>query len=94
MVDNDIDISWPLENGTKMIVTRQAGDVYIIRDMISGRELTLSWKQGIGSECARLLFNGEDIETEEFMGYVGLMDDVTEELGEDGVGTVSMENRW
>jgi hypothetical protein len=91
----DTDIHWPLDDGVQLRVTRLAGDIYDIEDVNSDRKLRLSWKYGIGSELARLLFDGEDIETEEYMAYVGLMDEVAELLGEGGVGTVTLErNIW
>ena len=88
MADNGIDISWPLDEQVEIKVTRYAGDIYDIEDTESGMKLRLSWNHNTGTGRARLLFNGKDIETEEYMAYVGLMDEVTELLGEAGVGTV------
>lgn len=89
------DIGWPLENGVQLRVTREEADaVYVIEDTESDRKLTLSWKQD-GTDCSRLLFDGQDIETEEFIGYVGLMDEVDDLLEGKDVNTVTLErNRW
>jgi hypothetical protein len=89
-----VDIGWPLEDGVQITITRKAGDIFFIQDVNSDRELTLSW-DGTSPNVSRLLFNGQDIETEEFIGYVGLMDEVVELLGSKGVGTVTLErNHW
>jgi hypothetical protein len=89
------DIGWPLDEGVQLRVTCEPDAVYVIEDTESDRKLTLSWNYNTGTGWARLLFDGQDIETEEYMAYVGLMDEVTELLGEDGVGTVTLErNSW
>ncbi len=89
--DKELDIIWPIDEDEVTIkVTRQAGDVYVISDVNSDRQLTLSWNHGIGNDPSRLLFNGQDIETEDYMGYLGLIDTVVEALGPKGVGTVLM----
>ena len=90
----DIDITWPLDEGVQLRVTREPCGTYIIEDVDSDRQLTLSWKRD-GTDWSRLLFDGHDIETEEYMAYVGLMDEVVELLGDKGVGTVTLErNVW
>lgn len=86
----ELDIWWPLDDEVTIKVTRQAGNVFIIRDINSDRQLRLSWNHNPVTGWARLLFDGQDIETEEYMAYVGLMDTVTEMLGPNGVGTVIM----
>jgi len=87
--DNELDIEWPIdEDDVTIKVTRQLGGTYVIKDVNSDRQLTMSWKHGTSSDQSRLLFNGKDIETEDFMGYLGLMDTVVEALGDKGVGTV------
>jgi hypothetical protein len=85
--DSELDIHWPLDDEVRIRVTRQAGEVYVIEDMDQDRQLTLSWNHD-GTDLSRLLFDGQDIETEEYMAYVGLMDQVVETLGSKGVGTV------
>ena len=93
-MDMPPDIHWPLENGVQLRVTRKAGEIYVIEDVESDRQLVLSWKHD-GTDLSRLLFDGQDIEVEEFMGFVGLMDEVVELLGENGAGTVTLErNHW
>jgi hypothetical protein len=89
-----LDIEWPLDDKVKIEVTCLAGDIFDIKDLNSDRKLRLSWKHGIGSEPARLLFDGEDIETEDYMAYIGLMDDVVERLGTEGVGTVVLDEEF
>ena len=82
------DIIWPIdEDEVDLKVTLKADDTFVIQDVNSDRQLTLSWSHVTG-EWSRLLFDGHDIETEEYMGYVGLMDTVIEALGDKGVGTV------
>ncbi len=84
-----LDILWPIdEDDVTIKVTRLAGDIFDIEDVNSDRKLRLSWMHGITTEYDRLLFNGQDIDTEDFMGYLGLMDTVVEALGDKGVGTV------
>jgi hypothetical protein len=83
-----LDILWPIdEDEVDLKVTRKAGDIYVIQDVNSDRTLTLSWSH-VATEPSRLLFDGHDIDTEDFMGYLGLMDTVVEALGDKGVGTV------
>jgi hypothetical protein len=89
-----LNIEWPLDGKTKIRVTRKAGDIFHIEDLGSDRELTLSWNHDTGTELARLLFDGQDIETESYMAYVGLMDEVVEQLGENGVGTVILDEEF
>lgn len=89
-----MDIEWPLDGSVKVKVTRLAGDIFDIEDVNSDRKLRLSWNHGIGGEWSRLLFDGEDIETESYMGYVGLMDEVVERLGDKGVGTVILDEEF
>ena len=38
-----------------------------------------------------MLFDGEDIETEDYMAYLGLMDEVVDRLQPTGVGTVILD---
>jgi len=88
-----LDIHWPLDEGVQLKVTRETDAVYVIEDTESDRKLTLSWRHD-GTDLSRLLFDGQDIETEEFMGYVGLMDEV-DDLLDDNAGTVTLErNIW
>ncbi|HWI67100.1 MAG TPA: hypothetical protein VNS88_01755 [Nitrospiraceae bacterium] len=83
------DIEWPLDGAVKITVTRLAGNIYRIMDINSDRELTIKY-----NDQGRLLFNGHDIETEEYMAYVGLMDEVVERLGAVGVGTVTLDEEF
>jgi len=88
-----LDILWPIdEEDVTIKVTRQPDEVFVIRDVNSGRQLTLSWKHD-GTDVSRLLFDGQDIDTEDFYGYLGLMDDVVEALGDNGVGTVLIDDK-
>jgi hypothetical protein len=87
----DLDIYWPLDDEIKIRVTRKAGDIFHIEDVNSDRKLTLSWSHVTG-EQSRLLFDGHDIETEDYMAYIGLMDQVVETLGDKGVGTVIIDD--
>jgi hypothetical protein len=92
--DSELDILWPIDEDIVAIrVTRKAGDIFVIQDVNSGRQLTLSWMYGITTEYDRLLFDGQNIETEDFMGYLGLMDTVVEALGSKGVGTVLIDDK-
>jgi hypothetical protein len=90
----NIDIEWPLDGNVKLSVERKAGDIFVIKDLGSDRELTLSWNHQIGTGWSRLLFDGQDIETESYMGYVGLMDSVVEQLGDKGVGIVILDEEF
>lgn len=83
------DIEWPLDGKTKINVTRMAGNIFRICDLGSDRELTIKY-----NDQGRLLFDGHDIETEDYMGYVGLMDEVVERLGDKGVGTVTLDEEF
>lgn len=83
------DIEWPLDEDVKLRVTRLAGNIYLIQDLDSDRELVLKY-----NDQGRLLFDGHDIETESFMGYVGLIDTVVDLLGEDKIGTVTLDKEF
>jgi len=90
--EHELDILWPIdEEDVTIKVTRRAGDIFVIQDVNSDRQLTLSW-DGTSPGVSRLLFNGHDIDTEDFMGYVGLMDTVVDALGSKGVGTVLLDD--
>jgi hypothetical protein len=89
-----LDIEWPLDGKTKIKVTRKYGDIFHIEDLGSDRELTLSWNTNTGGGWSRLLFDGQDIETESYMAYVGLMDAVIEQLGDKDVGTVILNEEF
>ena len=91
MVDKELDIEWPLDENVKLRVTRLSGDIYDLEDFNSDRKLRLSWEHGIGDEGSRMLFDGEDIETEDYMAYLGLMDEVVDRLQPTGVGTVILD---
>ena len=85
-----VDIEWILDDKVKLRVTRLAGDIYDIEDFNSDRKLRLSWRD-TGVEELRLLFDGEDIETEDYMAYLGLMDEVVERLQPTGIGTIILD---
>lgn len=83
------DIEWPLDGAVKITVTRMPGNIFRICDINSARELTIKY-----NDQGRMLFDGHDIETEDFMAYVGLMDSVVEELGESKIGTVTLDEEF
>lgn len=71
-----IDIEWILTS--PLLVTRRSDlEVYIVEltdnGDITGRAVTITW-----SPDGRMLFDGQDIETEDFMGYVSLMDEIAD----------------
>jgi hypothetical protein len=83
------DPSWILDNGVRISVTRVREQEYHIKDRDSERECTITFNND------RMLFNGEDIETEEFMAFIGLIDEVMEQLGGNAPGlTIDLENKW
>lgn len=87
----DNDPGWILDNGTRMTVTRINDSDFHIKDRDSKRECMISWT----ADGSRMLFNGANLEREDFMSFVGLMDDVTEHLGSSMPGfTVDLENDW
>lgn len=84
------DIEWPLEGKVKIKVTRIAGNIYHIESLDKPRKCLMIKYNDQG----RLLFDGHDIETESYMSYVGLMDEVVEQLGSVGVGTVTLDKEF
>lgn len=62
-----MDIGWILTD--KIRVTKQARS-YLIES------LSTPYRNNVSITFSRMLFNGEDIETEDFMAYVGLLDQV------------------
>lgn len=68
----EADVSWMLEEAIE--VTKH-GDSFVIKELTGHhRECTMYF-----NEHGRLLFNGVDIETEDFMAFVGLMDQVNDD---------------
>lgn len=90
-----MDIHWILEEAIE--VTKDGGE-YHIRELLDhihdddgtvegcpgcfARTCTISWAPSGMGGWARMLFDGEDIETEDFMAYVGLLDQVDEGVTE------------
>jgi hypothetical protein len=72
MLDNT-NIEWILED--KLRVTKQPDAHYLVESLTTPyrANITISY-----SPEGRMLFNGEDIDTEDFMGYVGLIDEVND----------------
>jgi hypothetical protein len=69
-----VDIDWILLD--KLRVTRDVkSKTYLVESLTTPLRpnVTISF-----SPTGRYLFNGEDIETEDFMGYVGLLDEVND----------------
>jgi hypothetical protein len=67
-----MDIDWILTAAIKVTKTGTDDDpVYVIeeRGVQKPRECIIRYQDG------RMLFNGEDIKTEDFMAYVGLLDE-------------------
>lgn len=69
------DYGWLL---TSELLSKRVSDLEIyfaeLRDgKVTGRDATITWDPD-----GRMLFDGEDIETEDFMAYTGLADDVAE----------------
>ena len=85
MSNPTIDISWVLEEGTIMTVTKLHDGNYRVKEVYGNRAVTLSY-----TNTGRLFFDGQDIETEEFMGFVGLIDEVDEVP----LRVVYLENNW
>lgn len=66
-----VDIEWILED---KIIVRRIGNTYHVEsfdDPPKVCDIRIS-------EKGRMLFDGQDVETEAFMGYVGLMDSMDE----------------
>jgi hypothetical protein len=53
------------------IIAEKHGDNLVVRDIESGITCTITY-----NSKGRMLFDGFDIETEEFMGFVGIQDAV------------------
>lgn len=79
-MSNMKDFSWLLS--ASLLVTRRSDiEMYFVElntsdpnaTKITGRDATITWDPD-----GRMLFDGEDIETEDFMAYTGLADDVAE----------------
>lgn len=73
MTTPQIDIDWVLDENVQLWVTKLGLGNYLIREVFGDRKLTLSF-----TDSGRLLFDGQDIETEAFIAYVGLIDYVEE----------------
>jgi hypothetical protein len=83
----DVDYHWPLDEGERMYVTKLGDGVSLKIEEIGPpfRKLHITYNaQG------RMLFDLQDIETEDFMGFVGLYDDV-EAIP---LRVVYLENNW
>lgn len=79
-MSKDRDFSWLLRSA--LLATRRSdtemyfvelhtGDPNAVK--ITGRDATITWDPD-----GRMLFDGEDIETEDFMAYTGLADQIAE----------------
>jgi hypothetical protein len=66
---------WVLDDEVKIAVTKLHDGNYQIEEVNGdlNRKVTISY-----SSTGRMLFDGEDIETEEFINFVGLLDYVDE----------------
>jgi hypothetical protein len=82
------DPGWVLDGEVEIRVTRSEDDRYTITDKESGMQVVISY-----SPEGRMLFDGEDIETEDYMGFVGLIEEVDNQLGEQP-GTVEFDREW
>jgi hypothetical protein len=75
MSKDTIDIDWIL---TETIEVTKVGTKYMVAEITgeprSARRVNITYNTG-----GRMLFDGEDIETEDFMAYVGLLDQVDEQ---------------
>jgi hypothetical protein len=68
------DIEWILDRPVR--VERTEPGRYVAAELGGERSCVLSWRDG------RLCFDDADIETEDFMAYVGMLDAVDEAGGE------------
>lgn len=74
-----LDIDWILE--APIYISKVGGSYLVYERGVEGRparQCTISWNHQTGTGWARMLFNGEDIETESYMAFVGLLDQVDE----------------
>jgi hypothetical protein len=67
------DIDWILTSAIKVTKVGDTGYVVEERGVDNPRRCEISYRIG-----GRMHFNGEDIDTEDFMAYVGLLDAVDE----------------
>lgn len=67
------DIDWIIDDSTSIIVAKQEESYLVVEQGGSARYCIISY-----SPEGRMLFNGEDIETEAFMGFVGMIDTVND----------------
>jgi hypothetical protein len=77
---------WVLDDKVKILVTRLANASYLIVDAESNMQVIISY-----SPEGRMLFNGEDIETEEIMGFVGLLDEVDDRINQGEASPIVIE---
>jgi hypothetical protein len=64
-----IDIDWVLDDDVPITVTKLHDGNYRVEEVDGNRKVTISY-----SNTGRMMFDGEDVETEAFMSYVGLLD--------------------
>jgi hypothetical protein len=70
--DISIDIEWIL---TETIEVTKLNQNYVVQEQDGhGRQCVITYNQE-----GRMLFDGHDIETEDYMAYVGLLDQVNEQ---------------
>lgn len=70
------DIEWMLDDHVDVCAVK-ADTAYLVQDMESGITCVITWGEPKDSAPC-MLFDGEYIETESFMGFVGLLDTVDE----------------
>jgi hypothetical protein len=77
---------WALDDKVKLLVTKLANESYLVVDAESNQQVIISY-----SPEGRMLFNGEDIETEEIMGFVGLLDAINDLIEKNNTNFVVIE---
>lgn len=68
-----MDICWITDDDTEIIVVKVEDRYCVVERGVYGRACVISY-----SPEGRMLFDGEDIETEDFMALVGMLDAVND----------------
>ncbi len=75
--ENGMDIEWMIDPDVTVVGSKHAEGHYLMSEWGGEkRSCLISY-----SPEGRMLFDGEDIETEEFMTYVGMIDQINEAPG-------------
>ena len=72
------DIEWMLDEEAEICVVK-AMHCYLVEELITnGRTCVISFTKPKKNGLSRMLFDGDNIETESYMGFIGMLDVVNE----------------